>query len=174
MIVQTPHAAVVVLMHTGRSKITRPCTGLTPPALDAAEAASSRAGSRGGSGTSGSDCQAEEDGESCSWGAGTTSNSSTAISSDKIAAKETATSTQGPGVQETEAATDIAAPSDQVAAAAAAAEESNVLVAATFDPVRPHRVFGVTAGGDLLVMVVPSAQRTNLCKVGNQYMMTCQ
>jgi hypothetical protein len=44
--------------------------------------------------------------------------------------------------------------------------QPDVLVAAAFDPTRAFRVYGVTRGGELLAMVVPSSQRTMKCKVG--------
>ncbi|KAF8062075.1 hypothetical protein HT031_004335 [Scenedesmus sp. PABB004] len=42
---------------------------------------------------------------------------------------------------------------------------ADVLVAAAFDPVRSFRAYGVTAGGELLVLSVPGAHRTSFCKV---------
>jgi hypothetical protein len=41
----------------------------------------------------------------------------------------------------------------------------DTLVAAAFDPARSFRVFGVTAGGDLVALTVPSGTAAHQCKV---------
>ena len=171
MTVQTPHAAVVVLLHMGRSNMVRQCAGLsqTPTVTVTAAAAGDAVGAAdaqaadldrhaaatapGSSSSSGASQQAggcQLEGDQCDRDASDTTISSS-INSQQ----------QGLKVP----ADDAADPTDHPAAAAAA--ESNVLSAAVFDPVRPHRLFGVTAGGDLITLLVPSAQR-NFCKVRQQ------
>lgn len=44
-------------------------------------------------------------------------------------------------------------------------DKDRALVAATIDMQRPGRAYGVTRGGELLLLSVPSAQRTHLCRV---------
>lgn len=39
------------------------------------------------------------------------------------------------------------------------------LVAAVFDPLRAFRAFGVTAGGELVVLTVPSGMAAHQCRV---------
>jgi hypothetical protein len=41
------------------------------------------------------------------------------------------------------------------------------LVTAVFDPTRAFRAFGVTAGGELVVLVVPSGMEAHQCRVRN-------
>jgi hypothetical protein len=44
-------------------------------------------------------------------------------------------------------------------------EAGDRLVAAVFDPLRAFRAFGVTAGGELVVLTVPSGMAAHACKV---------
>ena len=128
LVVQTGRASFVVLMHRGRGRIQRPCSGLAQPPEPASSSnttSSSSANNTNGSaqpGTSNNDDSA--------------SNSATPDSSSVSSSPDDASG------------------------------QPDVLVAAAFDPLRAYRVFGVTRGGELLALVVPSSQRTMKCKVG--------
>jgi hypothetical protein len=47
-------------------------------------------------------------------------------------------------------------------------EVTDRLVAAVFDPVRAFRVFGVTAGGELVLLMVPSGAAAHACRVSSE------
>lgn len=139
MVVQTPHSAYIVLMHRGRSRIARPCSGLAPQTGSAAA---------GGSTAS---SQATTESSSRGSGSGADSNSSTGAGADTSGSES--------------ADNDVVSSSNSSVSGPDSPGQPDVLVAAVFDPVRSFRVFGVTSGGELVALVVPSSQRTNLCRV---------
>jgi hypothetical protein len=90
----------------------------------------------------------------------TTTTSNSTDSSDTDSAQQVISSSEDDNAETTtSSSSSSASPADYVSS------QADVLVAAVFDPVRSFRVFGVTRGGELLAMVVPSSQRTMKCKV---------
>ena len=56
-------------------------------------------------------------------------------------------------------------PAGQAGYTSSSSSQGDRLVAAVFDPQRSFRVFGVTAAGELLVLVVPSGAAAHTCRV---------
>lgn len=160
--IQTSHAAVVVLLHRGRSNMVRQCIGLSQTSAAAAATADHGApasnaqaadvdSSNAASSSSSSGYDVSGTAGSCQLGLDRSGN--------EVSEPSSSSSRQQEGSET----------ANVTAAAAATAAESNVLLAAVFDPVRSHRVFGVTADGDLLTLAVPAAQR-NYCKVRSRFL----